>query len=193
MAQYPDIKKLMPQIRAARAQWGSPPPTDVTPETPGPGQESVWDYPRPPVIDKAETTIYAYLGNTVVLQSDRALRILETAGAPVYCAPREDWNLDLLTANGEYSVCEWKGVARQYDVKAEGQVAKWGAFSYDEPLNDLGQGYEQLAGCIAPHPAKLTCYLGNEKAEPQPGGMYAGWVTSRIVGPVKGGPGTGHW
>ncbi len=183
----------MPQIRAARAKWGTPPPSDVTPERSGPNQESVWEYPRPPIVSKAETTIYAYFGEILVMKSNRALRILETAGAPVYCAPRVDWEQDLLKANGEFSICEWKGVATQYDVIVEGKNARWAAFSYDHPLTDLGMGYEQFAGWIAPHPAKLTCYLGDEKADPQPGGMYAGWVTSGIVGPIKGNPGTEHW
>jgi len=28
---------------------------------------------------------------------------------------------------------------------------------------------------------------------PQPGGFYGGWITSRVVGPFKGGPGTTGW
>ncbi len=193
MTQHPNIQKLMPQIRAARPKWGTPPLPDVTPEQPGPQQESVWDYPRPPIVREAESTIYAYAGAVLVMQSSRALRILETAGAPVYCAPPEDWRQDLLEATGEFSVCEWKGVATQYDMVADGNRLKWSAFSYEDPLTDLGQGYEQIAGWIAPHPAKLTCYLGDEQAKPQPGGMYAGWVTSRIAGPIKGNAGTEHW
>jgi uncharacterized protein (DUF427 family) len=127
------------------------------------------------------------------MESNCALRIVETAGAPVYYAPPEDWRDDVLVANGEFSICEWKGIATQYDVVAEGCRAKWGAFSYDNPLTDLNRGFEKLAGWLAPHPAQLTCFLGDEGADPQPGGLYAGWVTSRIAGPMKGGPNTAHW
>lgn len=193
MANPPDINLLMPCLLAARAKWETPPPADVLPDTPAPNQESVWDYPRPPEIRPAEAPIRAYLDDTLVVESHRALRIVETAGAPVYYAPPEDWQREFLVPNGEFSICEWKGVATQYDVVTENLRAKWGAFSYDNPLTDLNRGFEQLAGWVAPHPAQLTCFLGNEPAQPQPGGLYAGWVTSRIVGPIKGGPGTAHW
>ncbi len=193
MANRPDLNILMPRLLAARTKWGTPPPADVIPHQPEPNQESVWDYPRPPEIRLAEAPIRAYLGNTLVMESRRALRIVETAGAPVYYAPLEDWREDILVVNGEFSICEWKGIATQYDVVAEGVRAKWGAFCYDDPLTDLNRGFEKLAGWLAPHPAQLTCFLGDERADPQPGGLYAGWVTSRIAGPIKGGPNTSHW
>ncbi len=193
MANPPDIRTLMPHLLAARAKWGPHPPAEVRRERPGPNQESVWDYPRPPAVRPAKALIRAYLGDTLVLESDRALQIVETAGAPVYYAPPEDWQEGVLVANGEFSICEWKGVATQYNVTVEGLRAKWGAFSYDNPLMDLDRGFERVAGWIAPHPARLACFLGDERAEPQPGGLYAGWVTSGIAGPVKGGSGTAHW
>lgn len=193
MANRPDIKILRPQLLAARAKWGTPPPPGVLPDQPGLNQESVWDYPRPPEIRPAEAPIRAYLGKTLVLESNRAWRIVETASAPVYYAPPEDWRSGTLVPNGEFSICEWKGVATQYDVVTEELRVRGGAFSYDEPLTDLRPDFEQLAGWPAPHPARLVCFLGDEQAKPQPGGFYAGWVTSRLVGPLKGGPGTAHW
>ena len=183
----------MPRLQAAREKWGSSPPAEVRRERPGPNQESVWDYPRPPEIRPAEARIRAYLGDTLLLESNRALRIVETAGAPVYYAPPEDWREGVLAANGEFSICEWKGIATQYDVAIEDLRAKWGAFSYDDPLMDLNRGFERIAGWMAPHPAQLACFLGDERAKSQPGELYAGWVTSRVVGPIKGGPGTAHW
>jgi uncharacterized protein (DUF427 family) len=193
MANPPDIKTLMPRLLAARAKWEKLPPPNIVRQIPEPNQESVWDYPRPPEIRPAEARIRAYLGDILVMESNCALRIVEIAGAPVYYAPSEDWREDVLVTNGEFSICEWKGVATQYDVVAGGLKAKWGAFSYDNPLTDLNRGFEQLAGWIAPHPAQLTCFLGDERAKPQLGGLYAGWVTSRVVGPIKGGSDTAHW
>lgn len=193
MAQRPDIKGLLPRLKAARRAWSPPPPSGVKPEIPGANQESVWDYPRPPKVLPAEAPISAYLGSTLVMRSSRALRIVETAGAPVYYAHPEDWVPSVLRHAGRYTVCEWKGVATTLDVVTDGGSAPGGAFVYEDPLRDLGQGYEAIANWPAPHPAHLRCFLGDELAYPQPGGLYAGWVTSRIAGPVKGAPGTGHW
>lgn len=81
MRQHPEISTLLPRLRAARARWGRPPPPGVVPQVPRSGQESVWDYPRPPQVRPAEAPIRAYLGDTLVLASARALRIVETAGA----------------------------------------------------------------------------------------------------------------
>ena len=193
MANRPDIN--MTELREKRKKWDKTPtpPPDVSPDTAEDDQESVWDYPRPPEIRPAEAPIRAYLGNTLVLESNRAWRIVETAGAPVYYAPLEDWREGTLVPNGKFYICEWKGVATQYDVVTEERRVSCGAFSYDKPLTDLRQDFEQLAGWLAPHPAKLVCFLGDELAKPQPGGFYAGWVTSRVVGPIKGGPGTDEW
>lgn len=193
MSKPPNIDALMPRLIAARTRWGTPPPAGVIPDVPGANQESVWDYPRPPEVRSAEARIRAYWGKVLVMETDRALRIVETAGAPVYYAPPDAWQPGVFIPNEQYSICEWKGVATQYDLVIGAEVISCGAFSYDNPLTDLGMGYEQLAGWIAPHPAKLTCFLGDEIVTPQPGGFYAGWITSRVVGPFKGSPGTEHW
>ncbi len=188
-----DINSLMPRLIAARQRWGSSPPAGVVPDTPGANQESVWDYPRPPEVRSAETIIRAYWDRILIMESNRALRIVETAGAPVYYAPPEAWEPGVLFPNGQYSICEWKGIATQYDLVIGLHRVPGAAFSYDNPLSDLGMGYEQVAGWIAPHPAKLRCFLGDEQAKPQPGGFYAGWITGRVTGPFKGNPGTEHW
>ncbi len=193
MGKPPNIKRLMPHLLAARSKWRVPPPPDVCPEVPGPYQESVWDYPRPPEVRAAEALIRAYLGEILVLESARALRIVETAGAPVYYAPPDDWQQGVLVPNSQFSICEWKGIATQYDVVTSDLRSQGGAFAYHDPLMDLGQGYDQVAGWPSPHPAYLTCFLGDEPVRPQPGGLYAGWITSRVVGPFKGEPGTAHW
>ncbi len=193
MLSPPNIVSLMPRLIAARQRWGSSPPPGVVPDVPGANQESVWDYPRPPQVRSAETIIRAYWDRILIMESTRALKIVETAGAPVYYAPPEAWEPGILFPNGQYSICEWKGIATQYDLVLRDQRVPGAAFSYEHPLTDLGMGYEQVAGWIAPHPAKLNCFLGNEQAKPQPGGFYAGWITGRVTGPFKGNPGTEHW
>jgi uncharacterized protein (DUF427 family) len=193
MSNLPSIDALMPRLITARARWGTPPPPGVIPEVPGADQESVWDYPRPPEVRSAETTIRAYWGKVLVMETDQTLRIVETAGAPVYYAPAEAWQPGVLIPNGQYSICEWKGIATQFDLVVGNERVSWAAFSYENPLTDLGMGYERVAGWIASHPAKLVCYLGEEQVMPQPGGLYAGWISSRVVGPFKGNHGTEHW
>ena len=105
----------------------------------------------------------------------------------------------MLAETDAVSVCEWKGAAVYYDAvhrdSASGaRRAEQAAFSYPDPLDDLGRGYARIAGWFGFYPGRVeACYVGEERVRPQPGGLYAGWVTKDIKGPVKGAPGTGHW
>ena len=159
-------------------------------QIPGPGQESVWDYPRPPRIEPAGRHIRVELGGVVVAESDRALRVLETASPPVYYIPPQDVRLELLEKSPHRTFCEWKGAASYWTVRAGGREAHQGAWSYETP----NAGYEQIRGCFAFYPARMDgCYVGEEKARPQAGRFYGGWVTNDVVGPFKGDPGTEGW
>ena len=163
-------------------------------EPAGPGEESVWDYPRPPILQPAPGTLRVLCGDTVVAQSDHALEMKETAGAPVPYFPPEDVRADWLVANARTSHCEWKGIAHAYDlVLPSGERVADAAFTYRDPHDDLAEGYGSIAGWFGFYPAKLACFVGEERARPQPGGFYAGWVTDRIKGPVKGEPGSDGW
>jgi len=158
-------------------------------EMPGPGQESVWDYPRPPAIEPDTRRIRVISGELLVANSTRALRILETASAPGFYIPAEDVRMDLLRPTSGDSYCEWKGQATYYDLLATPNTVEHVGWSYLKPLLD----FSAIAGCIAFYPAKVECYVGDERVQPQPGGFYGGWVTSDIVGPIKGAPGTSSW
>jgi uncharacterized protein (DUF427 family) len=93
-----------------------------------------------------------------------------------------------------WTICEWKGVAFAYDAVVQGRTVKDAAWSYPEPLTDLGMGYERIAGYFAFYAAKMdACYVGDERVTPQPGGYYGGWVTSNLTGPIKGEPGSENW
>ena len=100
-------------------------------DAPAPGQESVWDYPRPPRLVPD--------GREVVVRGDELLR----------------------------------DVAWSYPAAAA--------------------PYEAIAGCFSVYPGLLECLVEDERVRPQDGGFYGGWVTSEIVGPWKGGPGTSGW
>jgi len=163
-------------------------------ETPGPGQVSVWDFPRPPEVQAVSKRVKVVHAGALVAETDRALKVCETAGAPVYYIPPDDVRLDLLRQTDEWTVCEWKGAAVYFDLIVEGGEREQAAFCYPDPFDDLGQGYERIAGWIAFYASRVDeCYVGEEQARPQPGGYYAGWVTDDLAGPIKGAPGTEGW
>ncbi|MEO5964531.1 MAG: DUF427 domain-containing protein [Candidatus Limnocylindrales bacterium] len=165
-------------------------PGGVAPVLPGPGEESVWDYPRPPRVEAVPERIRVLVGGIVVADSSRALRVLETAGAPVYYVPREDVIEAAVLPSGGRSQCEWKGAASYWAIDAGGRRIEDAAWSYEHPQ----PGFEPIRGHLAFYVSKVDeAWVGDERATPQPGGFYGGWVTSRITGPIKGEPGSGGW
>ena len=156
---------------------------------PGPGQESVWDYPRPPRMEPCRRRVRVALGEVVVAESARALRVLETASPPTIYVPLDDVRRDSLVPSGGGSWCEWKGEAAYFDVVAGGLLAERAAWTYPEPKAPFGP----LAAYVSFYPARVACHLGDERVRPQPGDFYGGWITDEIVGPIKGGPGTLFW
>ncbi len=169
----------------------SPPRPDIAErEVPGPGQESVWDYPRPPRVEAGPDRLRVVVDGEVLADTTRGLRVLETAGAPVYYVPPADARMDRLMASGHGSLCEWKGMAGYHSYVGATRRIEDIAWSYADP----NPGYEAIAGYLAFYAGRVDeAWVGDERATPQPGGFYGGWVTSRIVGPIKGGPGTGGW
>ena len=157
---------------------------------PGPGQESVWDYPRPPRVEPVTERLRVVVDGVTVADTTRGRRVLETAGAPVYYFPPDDVRLDLFVPSSLETVCEWKGGATYRSLRLGERVIENVAWSYEDPL----PGFETIRGHLAFYAAKVDeAWVGEEQATPQPGGFYGGWVTSRIVGPMKGEPGTEGW
>jgi uncharacterized protein (DUF427 family) len=160
------------------------------PIRPGPGQRSVWDFPRPPRTEFVELRVQVHFNNEVVADTTEALRVLETSHPPVYYIPREDVRMDLLEAVPGASHCEWKGQAGYFDVVVSGRRAERAAWSYPTPV----PAFEALAGHLAfDCHAMDRCLVGDEVARPQPGNFYGGWVTDDVVGPFKGEPGSWGW
>ncbi len=165
-------------------------PPGVVPVVPRPGQESVWDYPRPPVVEPVAERIRVIVDGVSIADSTRAVRVLETAGAPVYYLPGEDVRKDLLRPSPSTSHCEWKGAASYWSLESGARRIQDVAWSYERPSS----GFEAIRGHVAFYAAKVDeAWVGVERATPQPGGFYGGWMTSRIVGPVKGTPGSSGW
>ena len=169
-------------------------PRGVVPVEPQPGQESVWDYPRPPRTEPSAEHVVVRLGGAVVVDTRRSLRLLETSHPPTYYLPLDDVAPGAVRPAAGSSFCEWKGVASYLDVVggSPGQpvVAERAAWTYPRPTPP----FEHLAGYLALYPALMDeCTVDDEPVRPQDGGFYGGWVTGRVVGPFKGGAGSSSW
>ncbi len=156
------------------------------------GQESVWDYPRPPRLEPCSKQIKIITGGLVLLESTRAFRILETSHPPSYYVPPEDVKLELLARGSGSSYCEFKGEAAYYDLKSGVKNSAW---FYPSPT----KAYTAIAGYLAFYPSRVVlqdgdgCFVDSERVIPQAGNFYAGWITADVVGPFKGEVGTQGW
>ncbi len=159
------------------------------PVVPQPGQESVWDYPRPPRCEPTARHLQVLYEGVLVAETRRGYRVLETSHPPVYYFPPADVRLDgLRRSNRPSSFCEWKGVAIYYDLISP--VAKAAvAWAYPDPTPN----FAVLRGYLAFYPQGATCLVDGVPVQPQPGRFYGGWITPDVVGPFKGEPGTLEW
>ncbi|GAC1644156.1 MAG: DUF427 domain-containing protein [Herpetosiphon sp.] len=157
---------------------------------PGPGQESVWDYPRPPRVELSAARIRIMFQGVVIADSQRAQRVLETSHPPVYYVPPDDIRMEFLVEARGTTVCEWKGAASYWDVVVIGNRVPHAAWSYPRPTPD----FAVLQRYLAFYPSKMdSCTVNDEPVVAQPGDFYGGWITSNIVGPFKGDAGTMGW
>jgi uncharacterized protein (DUF427 family) len=152
-------------------------------------RENVQSYPRPPALEPVPQQITIRLGAALVAQTTGALRALETHHAPSYYLPSEDSQAILRPVQGS-SYCEWKGVARYFDVIAGGKTASRAAWCCDSPT----ARFVALAGYVAFYAGLMDeAWVGDLRVIPQPGDFYGGWVTPNLEGQIKGAPGTQHW
>lgn len=158
---------------------------------PGPGQESVWDYPRPPKLEQVSQHIRIVHGDLILADTNRSYRILETSHPPVYYLPPQDVRMDLLAPLADRrSYCEFKGEAAYWNIILKGHEKTAAAWSYPNP----NRAFQAVEDYLAFYPSKVdACYVADERVQAQEGDFYGGWITSRIVGPFKGGPGTWGW
>ena len=84
---------------------------------PKPGQESVWDYPRPPRLEATTQHIQIIFNGITIADTHRAWRVLETSHPPVYYLPPDDLQTQYLSATAQATFCEWKGQAAYYTVR----------------------------------------------------------------------------
>ena len=164
-----------------------PPATRVTPQ---PGQESVWDYPRPPRVERSDEEVVVVLGGEVVARTRAALRVLETSHPPAYYLPYSSFVEGALVPVDRMTFCEFKGTASYFDVLGGERRAARAGWTYRQP----SPGFESMVEHVAVMPGLMDrCTVEGEVVVSQAGGFYGGWITSRVVGPFKGGPGTVGW
>jgi uncharacterized protein (DUF427 family) len=157
---------------------------------PGPGQESVWDYPRPPRVERSLRRVRIVLGGVTIADTADAVRVLETSHPPAWYVPFAALTGVAVQPEPRGTVCEFKGRAAYWTLTAGGVTAREAGWSYPQPLT----GYEALADRLTVYPERVdACYVDDERVVPQPGGFYGGWITDDVVGPFKGGPGSWGW
>ena len=185
------MTKETASILAAQAKWkyrGTQRPPFAVP--PAAGQESVWDYPRPPRLEADPRHVQVFAGSRQLADTRAAVRVLETASPPTFYLPPEDVDVAALQRTGERTTCEWKGVADAFsligDSSRRGNAVAWAYF-------DTLPAFEPLRGYFAFYPKTLRCTVGDAVVQAQPGGYYGGWITPEVVGPFKGEAGSAAW
>ena len=184
-------KNLPAWIEKARASWswrgGVRPPFA---QEPAENQESVWDYPRPPVVVVDTRHVLVKFGDVTIVDTCNAYRLLETSHPPTWYLPRKDIALRYLERTSGSSFCEWKGSAVYFDVVVDQKRLSRVGWGYPDPIDPA---FADLADSIVFYATNLSCFVNGERVLPQPGGFYGGWITSDLCGPFKGEPGTGGW
>lgn len=155
-----------------------------------PERESVWDYPRPPRLESSDRHIKIVCGDKVIVETNRALRVLETSHPPVYYIRKEDILPGILVPTDRKSICEWKGTARYVHLLIDEYSVENAAWTYPNPVPAFAGLRNHFAFYVQLMDA---CYLNGERVQSQPGGFYGGWITSEVEGPFKGSPGTAGW
>jgi uncharacterized protein (DUF427 family) len=157
---------------------------------PEPGQESVWDYPRPPRLEDVQQRLRIIFNGATIADTHRAKRVLETSHPPCYYFPPEDVRLNFFQLSNRATWCEWKGQAGYYTITVGDRRAIDAAWFYPNPTPD----FLRIKDYISFYASKMdACYVGEEKVLAQAGDFYGGWITSNVVGPFKGEPGTWGW
>jgi len=157
---------------------------------PGPGQESVWDYPRPAIAQPSDKHVRIVCNGATIAASRRPYRVLETSHPPSYYLPPEDVELTYFLPTERRTVCEWKGVAQYFTIQVGDRQLPNAAWCYPQPTPN----FAAIQNYIAFYPSLMdACYVNDELVQAQAGDFYGGWITREIVGPFKGGAGTWGW
>jgi uncharacterized protein (DUF427 family) len=160
------------------------------PEPVAPGEESAWEYPRPPRLERATALLEIVLGGTTIAATRDGWRVLETSHPPNYYLPRDAFAPSSVEPAGGASFCEFKGRASYWTLRGGGVTVPDAAWSYEEP----SAAFAPIAGHLAVYADRVdACFVDGERVTPQPGGFYGGWITAAVKGPFKGVQGSRGW
>jgi uncharacterized protein (DUF427 family) len=152
--------------------------------------ESVWDFPRPPRLERVDWRIRVIHQGAKIVDAPSALRVLETSQAPAYYLDEEYVDTERLKPSRRTSYCEWKGSASYGDIVVDDKATVDACWTYRDPsdrfasINGCWAFYEQLVD---------ECWVDVERVDSNHGGFYGGWITANVTGPFKGGTGTMFW
>jgi uncharacterized protein (DUF427 family) len=154
------------------------------------GQESVWDYPRPPRVEKTNKRVRVVFNGIEIANTLNAYRVLETSHPPAYYLPQSDVLMQYFMLTSRQTFCEFKGSASYWTITLNDKVAQNAVWMYANP----SKGYEAIQNHLSFYPSRMeACFVDDERVTAQDGDFYGGWITSEIVGPFKGGLGTWGW
>ena len=150
----------------------------------------MWDYPRPPALEPTTSRLRVEFAGVVIAETTRGHRVLETSQPPAYYFPPDDVAMDLLVPSLQHTFCEWKGQARYHTIVVNDREARDAAWSYPTPT----PAFAEIRDHLAFYPQRVdACFVDDERVQANEGGFYGGWITSKVVGPFKGGPGSAGW
>lgn len=160
------------------------------PDPVGPGQTSVWSFPRPAIAEPSARHLRIEHRGRVIADTRSGVRTLETSHPPTWYFPPGDVLAGTLRRSGRRSLCEWKGQAVYHDLVLDDAVLPDIAWSYPDPT----PAFAEIRDHVAFYPAPFDgCFVDGARAVPQPGGFYGGWITPDLAGPFKGVPGSRLW
>ena len=160
------------------------------PDPVGPGQESVWSYPRPAIAERCGAHVVIEHRGIIVADTRASVRTLETSHPPSYYVPPAAIAPGVLRRAAGGSYCEWKGAAVYWDVVVGDVVLARVGWSYPAPSPSFAMLRDHVAFYAGPFD---RCSVDGETVTPQPGDFYGGWITSGLAGPFKGVPGSRGW
>lgn len=155
---------------------------------PLPQSESVWDYPRPPLIELIDWPLKVEQDDQAVAETTSGLRVLETSHPPCFYFPPGDVDFNWLEPSSSRTYCEWKGQARYWHLKTRSGLVQDACWAYPDPSD------ERIRDHVSFYAGKCdACLVAGERVVAQDGDFYGGWILDWVKGPFKGGPGTRGW
>jgi uncharacterized protein (DUF427 family) len=152
--------------------------------------ESVWDFPRPPHLERVDWRVRVLHAGVTIVDAPHAIRILETSQPPAYYVAAEFVDFAHLETSERRTFCEWKGVAEYADIVVGDERVADAGWTYPSPTASSAA----VRGHWAFYAQQADeCWIDDERVTSNEGSFYGGWVTANVTGPFKGAPGTSHW